>query len=440
MWLGVDDTDSREGMCTTHLAGELIATLNEAGLDIIGYPRLVRLNPTVPWKTRGNGAIAIQFGRGGGERRLIGQVRGKRYGYGRLSSPGDTQGLFHRLAEVVQRRARLDSADTHPGLVMSRVKPPAALYREAVHGIVEREVVEGVLKEVGARYRGFNQGRGIIGAAAALAWRPGDRTYELIAYRNGGPRWVNEESVRRMDRCCPDTFDNYDYAHRHVKIMPASPCPVLYGIRGESPGGVRAAMKKVESSALQGWLLFVTNQGTDAHLEKKKAGAVQPFSSVIVTGTVSREPRTIEGGHVLFRIRDATGSVDCAAYEPTKEFRHVVRRLRKGDVVTVCGGVREEPLTVNLEKMCIRRLAEVWEKRENPVCPHCGKHMKSAGRQKGYRCPTCGRRAGEGEGRFVRVERGLSCGWYEVPVVARRHLAKPLKRMGVRAAPAPDTE
>lgn len=439
MWLGVDDTDSREGMCTTHLAGDLIAAINHAGLDVIGYPRLVRLNPTVPWKTRGNGAIAIQFGRGGGGRHLIGQVEGKRYGRERLRAHGDTGGLFPQLVEVVRRRARLDTPGTNPGLVMSRVKPPVALYRRAVHHIVGREEVAAVLEDAGAVYRGFNDGRGIIGAAAALAWRPGDATYEVITYRNGGRRWVDEESVRHMDRRCPDTFDNYDYLHRHVKILPASPCPVLYGIRGESPEGVREAMHQVASSPVRRWLLFQTNQATDAHLEKTGAGEVRPFSSVAVTGTVFREPRTIRGGHVLFEIRDATGGVDCAAYEPTKEFRDVVRRLRRGDVVTVCGGVRKEPLTVNLEKMCIRRLAKIREKRENPVCPDCGKHMKSAGGGQGYRCARCGRRAGEEAARMVPVERGLHCGWYEVPVVARRHLAKPLRRMGVEA-PAPDTE
>ncbi|MDD5778415.1 MAG: DUF1743 domain-containing protein, partial [Candidatus Thermoplasmatota archaeon] len=182
----MDDTDSREGMCTTHLAGDLIAAINHAGLDVIGYPRLVRLNPTVPWKTRGNGAIAIQFGRGGGGRHLIGQVEGKRYGRERLRAHGDTGGLFPQLVEVVRRRARLDTPGTNPGLVMSRVKPPVALYRRAVHHIVGREEVAAVLEDAGAVYRGFNDGRGIIGAAAALAWRPGDATYEAITYRNGG--------------------------------------------------------------------------------------------------------------------------------------------------------------------------------------------------------------------------------------------------------------
>jgi len=65
LWIGVDDTDSLKGMCTTYLATELIRELTEEH-DLIGYPRLVRLNPNIPWKTRGNGAIAPAVGRGCG--------------------------------------------------------------------------------------------------------------------------------------------------------------------------------------------------------------------------------------------------------------------------------------------------------------------------------------------------------------------------------------
>jgi len=29
--------------------------------ELIGFPRLIRLNPNVPFKTRGNGALSIEF-------------------------------------------------------------------------------------------------------------------------------------------------------------------------------------------------------------------------------------------------------------------------------------------------------------------------------------------------------------------------------------------
>ena len=49
--IGIDDTDSLDGGCTTWLITEIISELSD--LDLIAPPRLVRLNPNVPWKTRG---------------------------------------------------------------------------------------------------------------------------------------------------------------------------------------------------------------------------------------------------------------------------------------------------------------------------------------------------------------------------------------------------
>mgnify|MGYP001498087061 FL=1 len=69
--IGIDDTDSIKGGCTTWLATEIIAELSE--FDLIGPPRLVRLNPNVPWKTRGNAAVALTFGKGVGSKTLVGE-------------------------------------------------------------------------------------------------------------------------------------------------------------------------------------------------------------------------------------------------------------------------------------------------------------------------------------------------------------------------------
>lgn len=428
MWLGVDDTDSRQGMCTTYLAGDLIMAVNQLGLDLIGMPRLVRLNPNVPWKTRGNGAIALHVGHGTGERTRIGGVDGARYCYARCADGGDMDAVLDAGDAALRRRAMFDDENTNPGLVVAPEQLPAWLYQQAVQGIVEQEAVRELIETSGGRGIGYKNGRGIIGAAAATAWRPNDVTYELIAYRNGGERWVDEASVKAMDRRFPSTFDNYDYQNRHVQITPHSPCPVLYGIRGDDPGVLPEAMNCITSSTVARWLLFQTNQATDDHLQRRRISQVQPYASVRITGVVAEAPRTIEGGHVIFSLSDGS-SIDCAAYEPTKRFRDVVRQLRPGDVVTACGGVRASPPAVNLEKIRVHALVPSYQKRENPVCENCGKHMKSRGRSQGYRCPICGRRAAESDASFKRMERGLQPGWYEVPVVARRHLGKPLQRL-----------
>jgi tRNA(Ile2)-agmatinylcytidine synthase len=55
--------------------------------------------------------------------------------------------------------------------------------------------------------------------------------------------------------------------------------------------------------------------------------------------------------------------------------------------------------------------------------------MKSIGKGKGYRCPKCRARANEKDAKYVKVERDIKPGFYEVPIIAMRHLTKPLKRM-----------
>jgi tRNA(Ile2)-agmatinylcytidine synthase len=126
------------------------------------------------------------------------------------------------------------------------------------------------------------------------------------------------------------------------------------------------------------------------------------------------------GGHVIFEIGDGTEALECAAFEPTKGFRNIIRQLHMGDEIKVYGSVKDN--TLNIEKIEIISL-NLHELR-NPLC--CGKRMKSSGRGQGYRCEKCGAKAKE---QIVEaVERNISTGFYEVPPSARRHLSKPLIR------------
>ncbi len=59
--LGIDDTDSTKNGCTTYIAALLAEELEKLGAKFIDFPNLVRLNPNVPWKTRGNGALCLRF-------------------------------------------------------------------------------------------------------------------------------------------------------------------------------------------------------------------------------------------------------------------------------------------------------------------------------------------------------------------------------------------
>ncbi|TDA25070.1 MAG: hypothetical protein DSO00_09160 [Archaeoglobi archaeon] len=157
-----------------------------------------------------------------------------------------------------------------------------------------------------------------------------------------------------------------------------------------------------------------------------ESSEVRNFRSYRITGQVARRPYDIPGGHVFFDLRIPPGILKCAAFEPTKQFRNVIRSLLPGDVVEVYGSVKRE--TLNLEKIRILKLeSQVIEL--NPLCPICGKRMESAGKGQGFRCKACKTKAGEKC--RMEVPRKISTGYYEVPPCARRHLTKPLIRMNV---------
>ena len=432
MYIGIDDTDSRSGMCTTYLVFPLIEEIRNHGLDLIGYPRLVRLNPNIPWKTRGNGAISIRVGKGRGKKIKVGEMQGEEiFAYERgthVFEEIDITGISSYFA--------LKDENTNPGIILSPVKLPEKLYWRGVREIVPIEFVERILRRYGARWYRFKLGRGIIGASAAIAWKRRNYTFELLTYLPRGmwndERFVDPVSVIKMDKNTRWTFDNYDYENRYVAIKPNSKTPVLFGIRGLIPGELMRAREMIKSTPYNSWIIYLTNQATDDHIVRRKIKDVKPYESVKILGTVSKEPKTIEGGHVIFAISDFTGEVECTAYEPTKGFRDIVRQLKLGDEVEVYGGVREYPFTVNVEKMRILKVAEIRVKLENPRCPVCGRRMESMGRGKGYRCRKCGTRLGEDAAIYGFLKRDIKEGWYEVPVIARRHLAKPLKLMTVR--------
>jgi tRNA(Ile2)-agmatinylcytidine synthase len=426
MYLAVDDTDSLQGMCTTYLALRLIDALDA---DLIGPPRLVRLNPAVPWKTRGNGSICLRFGVGGGRADPIGAFRGEDVRcFSRLRNEVDPEALLEDAFRVVKEFSA-EGRNTNPGLVVSRCKPPSDIYWKGVRTIMGREDVMGWL-DANAHYRSLGNGRGLIGATCGMAWRPADRTYELLAYRAeerwGTRREVDPLSVREMDASYPSTFNNLDPDNGSIAIVPSSPCPVLFGIRGDDRHDLAGAMSTIRSERPDGWVEFLTNQGTDDHIIRSPL-ALRPCSSYALQGEVSVGPRTVKGGHVILRLSTSLGALDCAAYEPSKEFRRTVLLLREGDHIEVYGELRDDPRTLNLEKMRVIDLATVREKVSNPLCPACGRRMKSVGRDAGYRCRDCGTKAREGE--TIDLKRMLEAGWHEPPVCSRRHLSKPLKRM-----------
>lgn len=427
--IGLDDTDSPRMGCTTYVAALLVEKLCGLGVSFFDYPNLVRLNPNVPWKTRGNGALCL-----------------------RVQFPVElVEEIEEIVVDTVEENSDLGYAGTDPGVVFVFGDVPEEVRvfaKNAIQGLVKLDDALRLLAKFGGEAVGFKRGRGIIGGlAAAGETLEGDHTFEAIAYRTpencGTPRKVDTASVVEMNEKMADlTFNNVDPETGRVLITPRGPDPILFGVRGESPEAVKQAFAMVRpEEEVERWMVFRTNHGTDAHL--RLVGVIsemQPCSPVVVRGTVASEPRVIPGRHVIFSVKDGTGRVDCAAYEPTGDLRKVVKGLIVGDVVEAYGGVRSassrNPITVNLEKLRVLELAPkiVFS---SPLCPQCGKRMKSMGKGKGFRCDKCGFRGSKLGKLAVESERLLRRGLYVVPPRSQRHLTKPLCRYGKEKAEPP---
>jgi tRNA(Ile2)-agmatinylcytidine synthase len=402
MRIGIDDTDSPAGMCTTYLGAVLADRLSVSGMTVRDAI-LVRLNPNVLHKTRGNAAICLDV-------------------------LGDPETAFSMACDIVEELADFSCDDTNPGVVVAEEVLPEEFYEKAVRDFCETDEAIALLTHAGALFRGYKNGRGLIGAAAAAASRFEDTTYEVLVYRKperwGSPRSVDRESLFSAERkTYPRTWDTVDTENDVVVCVPHTPDPVLFGIRGVSGEWVLRARNMVVSEEPERERVFTTNQGTDAHLVKGSMDTLTPGRSYLIRGTISTVPVTRSGGHVSFMLTEGSISVRCMAYEPTKGFRDTIRMLRPGDEVVVAGSYKGG--SINLEKTGVLSVAPLTERRA-PCCVSCGKRMTSAGKDKGYKCRTCGAR--ERNPDLVHRKRELNPGWYEVPPSARRHLAKPLCR------------
>ena len=429
--VGVDDTDSPKMGCTTYVASLLVEKLLAVSVSFIDYPNLVRLNPNVPWKTRGNGALCLRF----------------------KCDEDQVEEIKETAVDTVEKNSDLGYAGTEPGVVFffgdTIPEEVSAFAEQAIQGIVKMKDAMRLLELFKAEAFGFKAGRGILGALAAVGETLGrDHTYELITYRipenYGTRRQVDAESVVKMnEETQPFTFNNVDPETKRVLITPRGPDPILYGIRGQTASIVKKAHRMVRCvEPIERWTVFRTNHGTDDHLRKVAAiKDVNAYNPVVVEGKVAKPPRTIPRRHIVFAISDATGQIDCAAYEPTGLLRRKAAELILGDVIEAYGGVRpassKRPLTVNLEKFRVIDLAQklVFA---NPFCPNCGRRLKSMGSGKGFRCDKCGFRSAEIKKHSCEVNRDLQEALYVTSLRSQRHLTKPLSRYSFENKGKPD--
>lgn len=418
-----DDTDSRAGRCTTHLAFRVVEQLKKAGAELVDYPLLIRLNPNIPWKTRGNGAVCL-----------------------RLRVP-DAGRVIDHVRQAVEEGSAIGSG-ANPGIAFLQTDHvPVELQKFsalAMCDVLSRQMAEKVAKAGGVQYSTFGNGQGLVGSLGAMGCLlDGDHTYELIAYRKqencGLPRVVDKERVIKFSAdTYPNTFNNYDRNHGRVLIAPHGPDPVFFGVRGESPEVVASALPALQPEEdLDGWTIFRSNQGTNMHLQNEiRIANAKAYTAGHVKCRVSSKPCAMEGGHVIFTVEQDGAEMPAAVYEPTG-LANVAAKLEAGDVIEIGVGVRKgttkHAKILNIEYLLVQELVPAFDVL-NPVCKVCGKRMKSEGRNKGYQCDRCKHRDAGAKKIFVPQERDIKTGLYVPTPKAHRHLTKPLQRYGIEKA------
>ncbi len=428
MYLGLDDTDGPDGMCTTFLMTKVLEEYPELFSD---FPRLVRLNPNIPYRTRGNGALALETAGKYSKVKKIGYIHDNEV----TTSAGNSEGIIDEEMEVgiwkLVKKYSASGDHTNPGLVIASGRDDGSFYREAVNHEIPLEYAISTLKHIGARVRTAGNGRGIVGAYSAISWPAEKVTYEVLGYRFPNPeplpRKVMHEAASYAE-AFDFTFNSMDYRNSHPSIFPNPRTPIIFGIRGTDPVKLLDLAVDINErfgTGAERIVTFRTNQGTDDHISEL-AGTPVELSSYRVRGRIQKKPHVIRGGHYFSSILPESGSsISIAAFEPTKEFRSVFSSMIQGDYVEVYGSFLKG--TLNVEKLRIISLSKKY-RRTAPDCSDCGSPMKNEGRFS-YVCRKCGSTSDTPE--YSEETRTVREGFYEVPVCARRHLSAPLSLMEV---------
>ncbi len=409
--IALDDADSHYGGCTTYVTYRILRDLLREEIKPVSLPLLIRLNPYVPFKTRGNAAT-----------KFVVAVPEEKV-------PSLIEMVLHLVNEYSERRGKAS-----PGvavLVSESLDVPSELvwlYCKAVRDVVSFDLVEKICEKANVKLFG---GRGRIGAAAALGAVAQDLTYELLVYGDPDAKSklnLDFDYVKLVDILTnPLTFTNIDVDDRKILLTPAGPDPVLLGIRGDSPLHVMLfllALLPHVYHLVEGWLMYRTNQATEIHIEN----ALSPSYTYMpdrTCGLVVSTERT-ETRHV--KARTSRGHLFA--------YRHLGRiastlELCTGLVLEWWGGKRLclEGYFTYVEGLRIlsSRLVEL----RNPRCPKCGCRLESAGRGR-LRCRKCNYMTESLDKELISTSLRQLEHLLVLPKVSEhRHLMKPLSRVGL---------
>ena len=414
--IGFDDTDSPKGMCTTFLAYKIVDLLQKQETEFLDFPRLIRFNPNIPWKTRGNGAVSIRI---------------------KTKNPLKVK---NQIKNLVSKYSDIKNG-ANPGLVFFESDAIPIEFTNfsnlALWQLINRNNAKKFAKKNDLEFFYQGNGQGLVGAIGAIGYDFQDHTLELLSYRKrikfGKKRELSAKNVKIMqEKTSPNTFNSFDTKKGRILITPHGPDPVFYGVRGENVHSLVYATKILKSNEkLDGYMIFKSNQGTGDHLKNElNFENMKPYSSGKITGIVSNAPKILKGGHVFFKILSQNHEFWCAVYKPTG-ITSIASNLIKGDKICVGGGVRKAskhfPRIINLEFIDIIHLEKNLTK-SNPLCKKCNKKMKSKGQNQGFQCIRCGKKASKKK--TVLVSRKIKKHLYIPVLSAHRHLTRPLQRIG----------
>lgn len=403
--IGIDDHDSPEGGCTTHFATLLIEELEKISkIRVADLPYLIRLNPNIPWKTRGNGAVAIKIE----TERSIEEV---------------LDIVWNQSVEYVEKFSKGLKYNRKPGVVIvpyDKRELFFQFYIKALSDVIPTSIIKDIIRKYEIKYRGD---RGVIGGLAAVGFK-GKITYEIILYRKyeniGKNRKININNLLEFDKkYFPITFANYDYINETPLITPRGNDPILFGIRVTSLNNINPEdVLRIAEEEPEKIMIFKTNQGTDAHLLRTGDRPYQTFSGTVTV----KDVKVLEGGDVMIITNEGK---DIIVFKESGELNLVVRGLLRNDVINVVGSVKPSLYNgtiIEAERIEVLKLVPKINFK-NPICPVCGSSTESLGRDKGFRCRKCGYKF---YAEKIREEspRELSLGVYQSRYY--RHLTKPI--------------
>ena len=405
-------------MCTTFLSYKIVKFLEKQKTEFVDYPSLIRFNPNIPWKTRGNGAVRLTI---------------------KTRNPNKIK------KEIIQFITNYSDTKNgaNPGLVFFQDQSiPQSFHkfsRLALWKLISRKTAKDFISnnKIDSFYLG--NGQGLVGAIGAIGYKFSDHTFELLCYRKksqfGKKRKINKHSVKKMQSITfPETYNSFDNENDRVLITPHGPDPVFYGIRGESVKSVVLASTMVDTDEkLDGYMVFKSNQGTADHLKNElQVNDLKPYTSGFLVGKVCSKPVTEQGGHVFFSIQVGDRKIRCGVYKQTK-ITKTAQDLIPGDKICLGGGIRKA--SKNYERVLNVEFLDVIKLEKNilltnPTCKTCNKKMKSKGNRQGFECFRCGNKSFSKSS--LEIPRKIQRKLYLPAISAHRHLTRPYQRLKKR--------